>query len=360
MSDANAELVSGQPPQIETEQTGFQKIIEKTDTSHPFIEAIGNAANGYFQKIIEKLPPAHDHNGNILADPRSLQPEEIDDEYDPYETHLLGPAFRGLRDWQDNEFKRLINTMERPDSNIEYTDSQKRLFDLQAYLRHDLGGDLFNAFEVSLTDDEDMRVLPFIANPYTIEWPLHIIERIHKQAMNRPENKPIHGHYANRFIYGVFQSLTRVHGGNFTYDIDYKTPFEVEGDFDYLLGVLANPLNNIKQLAEDKRMKDVKTRIRVFPDSNNPEHIILQIRDNIGGMPDDLLQPSESDPSVQKALERGQTRRKGGTGAGLAIVNDIVTNNFQGRISLRNEPYPETDQMGLVIDISMPGKMLSK
>ncbi|QQS44572.1 HAMP domain-containing histidine kinase [Candidatus Roizmanbacteria bacterium] len=327
------------------------------DRKAEFPESLQATIQDYYRMVIDQLPPALDPDGHPLDSLYDLDPTDIDQQYYPYDFSKLTNAAKGLNFWNTKSFPRLLTHCQKPADMTKLSEDEQHEATLQTDLRHDLAGDIITNLVGGITDDDIMyEEVGYIGNPYMVQWPLHIMDRIYKQFTKTPDVKPIHGQNAIQFIAGVFQSRTVLDREKYTYDIDYKTPFELEGDFDYLLGVLANPLNNTKQIGEQKALKDIRSMIRVLPDPDKKGHVIIQIRDNIGGMPDDLLEfPEGSD--THKALARGETRRKGGTGAGLAIVNEIVRDHFHGSISLKNEPYPETDQQGLVMNISLPGKL---
>lgn len=331
-------------------------VVEK-DRKTEFNEALLSTIQDYYDLIIDQLPPAHDRNGKRITSLQDLSPDDITSSYHPYDVARLEMAETGFFQWKDNRFDPLREMCTKPEDMTTLSPEEVRLIELQTDLRHDLASDILGGFVGGLTTDKELyEEFGYYGNPYLVQWPLHIMDRIYKQTTDTPDRKPIHGQSANRFIAAVFRTLSAMETDRFSYDIDYQTPFELEGDFDYLLGVLANPLNNIKQIAKEKGLQKVKTMIQVLPDPNNKDHVIIQIRDNIGGMPQDLLEIPEGS-NIHKALQRGETRRQGGTGAGLAIVNEIVTDHFHGSISLKNEPYPETDQQGLVMNISLPGKL---
>lgn len=337
-----------------------EPLLQTEHTSAEFLRSLHQTMDDYYVFFVKKLPQALDTDGQPLDSLYDLDPTDIGQEYHPYDFSKLAVAAKGLEQWHSRSFKNLLEHCHKPSDLSFLPENEKHLVTLQGDLRHDLAGDIITNLTGGITDDDFMyEEVGYIGNPYMVQWPLHIMDRIAKQTTNSPDIKPIHGQNAVQFVAGVFQSRTVLEREKFTYDFDYKTPFELEGDFDYLLGVLANPLNNTKQIGEQKLLKDIRSMIRVLPDPNYEDRIIIQIRDNIGGMPDELLEiPDGSD--TPRALQRGETRRKGGTGAGLAIVNEIVRDHFHGSISLKNEPYPETDQQGLVMSISLPGKLLGE
>lgn len=327
------------------------------DRRTEFTEKLHATIRDYYSMVIDQLPNARDAEGKLLQSPRDLSPEDITAAYQPYDVGKLETAEIGFFQWKDNRFDPLRNMCVKPKDMSAITPGEARLVELQTDLRHDLASDILGGFVGAITTDKEMyEMLGYYGNPYMVQWPLHIMDRIYKQTTDTADIKPIQGQDANKFIAAVFRTLSVLESDRFSYDIDYRTPFELEGDFDYLLGVLANPLNNIKQIAKEKGLKDVKTMIKVLPDPEKDGNVIIQIRDNIGGMPEELLEVPEG-TDTPRALQRGETRRQGGTGAGLAIVNEIVRDHFHGSISLKNEVYPETAQMGLVMNISLPGKI---
>jgi len=346
------------PTTVALQETPQALPEQQPDTE--FTHVLQNTIDDYYDLFVHKLPPAHDQDGQSLDSLYDLDPDDIDTDYHPYDFSQLADAAKGLDKWNTESFPKLLTHCQKPVDRSKLSDEQQRLLTLQADLRHDLAGDILSNLIGGITDDEFMyEELGYIGNPYMIQFPLQVMERIYKQTTNTPDVKPIHGQNAIQYIAGVFITKTLQEKNKFTYDIDYQTPFELNGDFDYLLGVLANPLNNIKQIGKEKGLKDIRSMIRILPDPDHEDRIIIQIRDNIGGMPDELLGlPDGSD--TPRALQRGETRRKSGTGAGLAIVNEIVKDHFHGSISLKNEPYPETDQQGLVMNISLPGKLTAK
>ena len=340
--------------------------VAEAEPKKNFTEALRSTIDDYHHMFIEHLPPAMDKKGQKLDSLYDLPPADIDESYHPYEPEQLEMAEAGFAQWVENDFEPLKELSQQQKEDPTITPEQQRLVELQGDLRHDLASDVLGAFVGGITSHPQLyEMFGYYGNPYMVQWPVHIMDRIYKQTTDTPEHKQINGHEAHQVIAAVFRTTSVMEKvkdddgkvkDKFTYDIDYQTPFELHGDFDYLLGVLANPVNNIKQIGKEKGLKDIKTMIRVLPDPDNEDHVIIQIRDNIGGMPAELLEISEKS-KTHKALERGETRRQGGTGAGLAIVNEIVRDHFQGSISLKNEAYPDTDQTGLVMNISLPGKL---
>jgi nitrogen fixation/metabolism regulation signal transduction histidine kinase len=100
----------------------------------------------------------------------------------------------------------------------------------------------------------------------------------------------------------------------------------IEGFSSEFSQVLLNILNNAKDVLIDKKIKDKKIIIKVFADNKN---VKINIEDNAGGIPEDILQ-KVFDPYFT-TKEEGK-----GTGIGLYMSKTIIEHNMHGKLSASN------------------------
>ncbi|MBB5022588.1 PAS domain-containing sensor histidine kinase [Desulfurispira natronophila] len=114
-----------------------------------------------------------------------------------------------------------------------------------------------------------------------------------------------------------------------------STSIEIHGDATlFCLGypsefkqVVLNIINNsLDALDENQRLDGL---INIDISSHDAERIEIRIRDNAGGIPDDLM--------PEKVFEPFFTTKPGkGTGIGLSLARTIIEKKFQGRIQVAN------------------------
>lgn len=105
-----------------------------------------------------------------------------------------------------------------------------------------------------------------------------------------------------------------------------------------LTQVLLNILNNARDAFSEKK---VSNPVIIIDFLKNKTHAVIQIEDNAGGIPDELL------PEIFNAYVSTKSEGKG-TGLGLYISKTIVERNFQGEITCRNT------ENGALFQINLP------
>ncbi len=96
-----------------------------------------------------------------------------------------------------------------------------------------------------------------------------------------------------------------------------------------LLQVVLNILNNAKDALKEFRLEDRKIFITIYQEENNA---VISIKDNAGGIPEKLL------PKIFDAYFTTKHQSQG-TGLGLYMSYQIITNRFGGMIDVINEEY---------------------
>lgn len=97
-------------------------------------------------------------------------------------------------------------------------------------------------------------------------------------------------------------------------------------------GELGQVLTNLIENCVTHAFRDMTTgHIRIVVSADGPEHVAVHLRDNGAGMPEDVARRA-FDPFYTTAMGRG------GTGLGLFIVHNAVTNVLAGTITLASDP----------------------
>jgi PAS domain S-box-containing protein len=96
-----------------------------------------------------------------------------------------------------------------------------------------------------------------------------------------------------------------------------------------LLQVVINILNNAKDALKEFKEENRKIFIATYTQDNNA---IISIKDNAGGVPSDVL------PKIFDAYFTTKEKSQG-TGLGLYMSYQIITNRFGGTIAVANEEY---------------------
>ncbi|PLY10358.1 MAG: hypothetical protein C0626_05075 [Arcobacter sp.] len=121
------------------------------------------------------------------------------------------------------------------------------------------------------------------------------------------------------------------------------------GDPKQLLQALINILNNAKDAF--KNINDSRDRLVFIISVKEIEKdsIIIEIKDNAGGIPEEIL-PRIFEPYFT-------TKDEGrGTGLGLYITHTIITKHLKGKIKVENESfeYEGTKYVGAKFSITLP------
>jgi signal transduction histidine kinase len=114
-----------------------------------------------------------------------------------------------------------------------------------------------------------------------------------------------------------------------------------------IIQVLLNILNNAKDIIQTKQITDGKIVVTSDSDKN---HAYLTIKDNGGGIPDDVL-PKIFEPYFSTKEE------KGGTGLGLYMSHMIVEKHLKGMLTAKNSGH------GAIFTVILPlhyKKLISK
>ncbi|MBI3874051.1 MAG: PAS domain S-box protein [Arcobacter sp.] len=114
-----------------------------------------------------------------------------------------------------------------------------------------------------------------------------------------------------------------------------------------LLQVAINILNNAKDILLEKNQGEKKLIfIKIYKEDNNA---IISIKDNAGGIPDDVISKIFDAYFTTKHQSQG-------TGLGLYMSYQIITNRFHGNIEVVNDEYEYMDETykGANFKISLP------
>jgi len=111
--------------------------------------------------------------------------------------------------------------------------------------------------------------------------------------------------------------------------IDNIDNIQVNGFGNELIQVFMNIFNNAR---DELEILDIKKRILFVDIYKDEENLIIKIKDNAGGIPDNVL-PNIFEPYFTTKEERD------GTGIGLYMTNKIIKNSFKGDISASNKTY---------------------
>ena len=133
------------------------------------------------------------------------------------------------------------------------------------------------------------------------------------------------------------------------YEIDEK--INTYGDPNQLLQAIVNILNNSKD-ALQKASNIRKRLVFVFLVKEDENHnIVITIKDNAGGIPNNVL-PRLFEPYFTTK------QNEGGTGLGLYITHTIITKNLKGIIHVENEvfEFEEETYKGAKFTITLPLK----
>ena len=109
---------------------------------------------------------------------------------------------------------------------------------------------------------------------------------------------------------------------------------------------LVNLYNNSEELLKEK-----ETKLIFITSYKNSSHIIIEFKDNAGGIKQEHL--------LRVFEPYFTTKHKSlGTGLGLSIAYDLVANGLKGSLSVNNEEFKYNDkkQIGAKFTLSIPLK----
>jgi signal transduction histidine kinase len=113
--------------------------------------------------------------------------------------------------------------------------------------------------------------------------------------------------------------------------------------------VLINIFNNAKDIFIEKEIKDRIVSVNVAKDDDN---IIIEIKDNAGGIPGDIIEKVFDPYFTTKHQSQG-------TGIGLYMSKEIIHKSFKGELRASNEKFIVDDQeyFGACFTITLPKKI---
>ena len=106
-------------------------------------------------------------------------------------------------------------------------------------------------------------------------------------------------------------------------------PLKVTGIANELVQVLINILNNASDALNEKKVKDKILMINIF---KKDTRIIIEIQDNAGGIPPDVINQIFDARFTTKSEDKG-------TGIGLYMSKNIIHNSFNGDIEVKNSSF---------------------
>lgn len=109
-------------------------------------------------------------------------------------------------------------------------------------------------------------------------------------------------------------------------ELDIKTDATIEGFPNEYSQVLLNLLNNAKDVLTERNVKNPKVTIQLFMESDKA---LLVIRDNGGGIPEDIMDKIFEPYFSTKPDDRG-------TGIGLYMSKMIIENKGNGKLTAKN------------------------
>jgi signal transduction histidine kinase len=125
---------------------------------------------------------------------------------------------------------------------------------------------------------------------------------------------------------------------NISVNIECTTKREVKVFANELVQVFMNIINNSKDAFLSNKIENAQVDIRCY---DNDEEMIIEIEDNAGGIPDDILKELFNPYFSTKGNE--------GTGLGLYMSKIIVEDHSNGKIDARN-----SDRGGAIFVIKLP------
>ncbi len=136
-----------------------------------------------------------------------------------------------------------------------------------------------------------------------------------------------------KIIEGTFNSVT--------INLDCPKEIIVNGYQNELIQAILNILNNARDILIEKQIENKLIDIQVTQDE---QYAIIQISDNAGGIPDEFLDKIFNSDFTTKGEK--------GTGIGLYMTNQIIT-NMNGKINVSN------NAQGAVFNILLPLEMVN-
>jgi two-component system, sensor histidine kinase LadS len=111
---------------------------------------------------------------------------------------------------------------------------------------------------------------------------------------------------------------------NIQLSIDYDRQSLIMGNANELIHAVLNIVINAKELFDDKEVESPKISIRI---AQTEHQCIITISDNAGGI---KIKP------IEAIFDRYISDKSGGSGLGLYITREIITNRFNGSLNVEN------------------------
>ncbi len=120
--------------------------------------------------------------------------------------------------------------------------------------------------------------------------------------------------------------------------LDSKTDIEIMVHINELVQVLINLVKNARDVLIERKIEERKIFIKYY---DEPNYVVIEIEDNAGGIPEDI---------VSKIFEPyfSTKSNKNGTGLGLYMCKTIVEKHSKGKLSVTNS------ENGAVFKIELP------
>lgn len=109
-------------------------------------------------------------------------------------------------------------------------------------------------------------------------------------------------------------------------DVQLEEDFALQGIENEFQQIVLNLLNNAKEAFEGLRKEEAKVRIKVAQKEGMG---LVEVSDNAGGIPENI---------IENIFDMEYTTKADGSGIGLYLVKKIITQRFQGVISVKNSP----------------------
>ena len=266
------------------------------------------------------------------------------------------PLQSAINSWS-SEFDKIPTTSEMFRDNIPH--HVERVNALFSNLRHD-ATIVINGMRLPFTEKGVPSGSRF-AHPSAIKWTENVMERIARQVEKRPVIEQFQPKEVYDYLTELFPHISQTGAPMeilVNIDPEIKT---ISCDRLLFEGMNFNPIRNSQNLNA--------TRVKVSL-LKQGENAVLTIHDDAGGFPDKLLEkvPQEDihglhikdrdglPKMIKRALQRGTSQRKGGSGLGLDITRQIAEEHLNGSADIYNAPFPGTKQMGAVVEITFPYK----
>ncbi|MEA1915218.1 MAG: ATP-binding protein [Campylobacterota bacterium] len=128
---------------------------------------------------------------------------------------------------------------------------------------------------------------------------------------------------------------------------DFDKELVIEGYFNELMQAVMNIVSNAKDALKDVEQQDEK--LVIISISKNQDSVIISIKDNAGGIPEEILSKIFEPYFTTKHQSQG-------TGIGLYMSQQIVVNHMNGKLQVQNSSYTYKNNTyhGAVFELTLP------